>query len=113
MMFMTVAELRNALSLTPCVEGDDLDRPVTGCYIGDLLSWVMGRAPADSAWITVMQNANVAAVAMLTDVSCIILAENVKPDPGLSARAQEKGLNIYSADQDAYALACAIQRLLP
>ena len=27
--------------------GENLDRAVTGCYCGDLLSWVMGRAKAD------------------------------------------------------------------
>jgi hypothetical protein len=109
---MTVAELRDALSLTLCVEGNDLTRPVTGCYIGDLLSWVMGRAPADSVWITVMQNANVAAVALLADVSCVILSENVKPDPGLAARAKDKGLTIFSAGGDSFSLACDIQNLL-
>jgi serine kinase of HPr protein (carbohydrate metabolism regulator) len=72
----------------------------------------MGKAPADSAWITVMQNANVAAVALLADVSCVILSENVKPDSALSARAQEKGLTVFSADKDAFTLACAIQNLL-
>ena len=77
---MTVAELRDALQLKLCVESGDLGRDVTGCYIGDLLSWVMGKAPAGSAWLTVMQNANVAAVAMLADVSCVLLVESVTPD---------------------------------
>ena len=45
---MTVKELIEKLDLKILVE-DDLEREVTGCYIGDLLSWVMGRAPADSA----------------------------------------------------------------
>ena len=109
---MTVAEMRDALGWKPCVEEGGTDRVVSGCYIGDLLSWVMGRAPADSVWITVMQNANVAAVAMLADVACVLLAENVSPDPDLSARAREKGISIYSTDRDAFSLACAIRELL-
>ena len=41
----------------------DPDREIKGCYIGDLLSWVMGRAEADNVWITIMSNINIAAVA--------------------------------------------------
>ena len=54
---MTVQNLIDELNLKTLVEGD-VDREVTDCYIGDLLSWVMGRAPADSAWLTVMGNIN-------------------------------------------------------
>ena len=58
---MTVQQLTEALSLT-VFNLDDPDRPVTGGYCGDLLSWVMGRAPADGVWLTIMSNVNVAAV---------------------------------------------------
>ena len=27
------------------------DKEITGCYIGDLLSWVMGRANSGDMWI--------------------------------------------------------------
>ena len=40
---MTVLDLQRALSLTPVSLPED-DREVEGVYIGDLLSWVMGRA---------------------------------------------------------------------
>ena len=52
----------------------DGEREIKGVYIGDLLSWVMGRAKADDAWITIMSNINIVAVASLADVACIILA---------------------------------------
>ena len=41
---MTVQQLTEQLSLT-VFHLDDPDRAVTGGYCGDLLSWVMGRAP--------------------------------------------------------------------
>ena len=44
---MTVQELKDTLSLTP-VTLPEGDREVQGVYIGDLLSWVMGRAQADN-----------------------------------------------------------------
>lgn len=40
---MTVAELKSRLSLD-AVSLPEPDREVTGGYVGDLLSWVMGRA---------------------------------------------------------------------
>ena len=43
----------------------DPDREIAGGYCGDLLSWVMGRAQQDNAWITIMSNMNVVAVASL------------------------------------------------
>ena len=65
---MNVKEFAEKLDLKVLVEGDT-EREITGCYIGDLLSWVMGRAPEDSAWLTVMGNINSIAVATLADVS--------------------------------------------
>ena len=50
---MTVRTLTDVLGLDILVEGDP-DRQVTGGYCGDLLSWVMGRAKAGDAWMTVM-----------------------------------------------------------
>ena len=54
---MTVKDFIEKCDLKIHVEGE-LDREIKDCYIGDLLSWVMGRAPADSAWLTVMGNIN-------------------------------------------------------
>ena len=40
---MDIKELKEKLELT-LLCGDDLGREITGCYCGDLLSWVMSRA---------------------------------------------------------------------
>lgn len=78
------------------------DREVSGCYIGDLLSWVMGRAEADNAWITIMSNINTVAVASLADVSLVILAEGVTLDGEVLKAAKEKGINVVTSDLAAY-----------
>ena len=102
---MTVRQLCQALSLTPIVLCDG-EREVAGGYTGDLLSWVMGRAQADEAWVTIMSNQNIVAVASLTDVSCVILAEGVQPDAGVADTAKARGVNILGSPLSAYAL-CA------
>ena len=78
------------------------DKEISGAYIGDLLSWVMGRAESGNAWITIMSNINTVAVATLTDASCIILAENVVPDANALEAAVEKEVNILSTPLPAY-----------
>ena len=104
---MTVQDLVNQLSFTAHALPDG-EREITGVYIGDLLSWVMGRAGADEAWITIMSNRNIVAVATLADTACILLAEGVVPDEGVAQLAADKGVNLLSAPQSAYALALAL-----
>ncbi len=84
------------------------DRCVDGVYIGDLLSWVMGKAKADNAWITIMSNINVLAVATLADISCIVLAEGVVLDVETLHAAESKGVNVLSTELSAYSAALKI-----
>jgi len=86
----------------------DGDREVNGCYIGDLLSWVMGRAREDNAWITIMSNINVIAVASLSDVACVILSEGVTLDDEVKAVAIQKGINVLVSDKPIYETALMI-----
>ena len=107
---MTVTKLADTAGLAP-ITLPDPDREVKGAYIGDLLSWVMGRADEGNAWITIMSNTNVAAVATLADVSCVILAEGVMPDDGVAATAEAKGINILSSKESAYEIAKKLSAL--
>ena len=108
---MTISSLVEKLNLKILVEGDD-DREVTGGYCGDLLSWVMGRAKADDAWITIMSNVNILAVASLADTACIVLAEGVTVDEGIKATAAEKCINIISTDFSIFEAAVSINDML-
>ena len=107
---MTVQELKDTLSLTP-VTLPEGDREVQGVYIGDLLSWVMGRAQADNVWLTIMSNLNIVAVATLSDVSCIILCEGVTLDETVKNTAEAKGVNILATDKTAYDMAKSLAEL--
>ena len=106
---MTVNTLKNLLQLTE-VTLPNGGAEVEGVYIGDLLSWVMGRAEAGNAWITIMSNINVVAVASLVDTSCIILAEGVTLQQNVIDAATAKNINILSSDKTAYEIAVAISK---
>ena len=47
---MNVRELAHVMALTEFIMPEP-DREVNGGYVGDLLSWVMGRAQAGNAWL--------------------------------------------------------------
>ena len=98
---MKVSELASLEGFSVVVLPDG-EREIGGVYIGDLLSWVMGRAKADGAWITIMSNINIVAVASLADVACIILAEGVTLDADVVSTAQAKGINILANENPAY-----------
>ena len=108
---MTVKQLAELPDIR-CLALPDGERVITDIYIGDLLSWVMGRAPADAAWITIMSNNNVAAVATLADVACVILAEDVQPDAQLLETAKQKGINLFSSPLTAYRLSVQLTGLI-
>ena len=102
---MTVRELCAAdeLKLPPIVRSDG-DRQVRNGYAGDLLSWVMGRALSGEAWVTIMSNSNIVAVASLTDVACVILSEGVQPDEGVADTAGQRGVNLLSSPLSTFEL---------
>ena len=108
---MTVNELANTLGCEIYC-APDKDREVTGGYAGDLLSWVMGRARAGDAWVTIMSNVNIVAVATLADPACIILSEGVEPDSGVLEKARSVGVNILGSKLDTFALCARIAQLI-
>lgn len=104
---MTVSQLAVALELTVfCLPRPDA--PVTGGYAGDLLSWVMGRAAPGDAWLTIMSNVNVAAVALMAEVACVILTEGVRPDEALLQRCGEHEINLLGSAGGVFSLAAEL-----
>lgn len=90
----------------------DPDRQIRGGYCGDLLSWVMGRAKADEAWITIMSNVNTVAVATLCDVSVMILSENVTLDDDVKNVAEMKSINVLKTPLPTYEAAKLLSQLI-
>lgn len=108
---MTVNDLLKVQGFSPVVLPEP-DREIEGVYIGDLLSWVMGRAKSGDAWITIMSNINTVAVATLADTACIVLAEGVTLDDGVKETAEAKGINVISTSLSAYFAALRLSQEL-
>lgn len=110
---MTVSELKNTLDLTYlCGEDIAAEKKIAGCYCGDLLSWVMSRAEPGNIWLTVMGNVNSIGVAVLADISCIVLTENAALDEDAKTRAEQQGVVILTTYKNSYQLAGEISKLI-
>ncbi len=83
-----------------------------GIYCGDLLSIVMGRAPAGSVWITVMGNVNAMAVATLTDAAAVVVAENMPLDEEARAGAEKGGITVLRTKKPVFEAATDAARIL-
>ncbi|NLM96185.1 MAG: serine kinase [Halanaerobiaceae bacterium] len=107
---MKLAELIDKLELE-IITADSLDREVKGVYIGDLLSNVMAKAEADMIWITIQGHQNVVAVALLTGVTAVIVAEDFQIEEAAIKRAREEGVNLLRSPKTAYQLASELAKL--
>lgn len=110
---MTVKELSEKLDLRfLCCEGNAEAKQIDGCYCGDLLSWVMSRAKEGNVWLTVMGNINSVGVAVLAELSCIILTENAVLDKNAENRAKENGVVILTTPKTTYETAAEISKII-
>lgn len=108
---MKAKELAGNLGLEISVEGAP-ENEISTVYCCDLLSIVMGKAPANCAWVTVMGNMNSVAVASLAEIGAIILADGVKPDANAIKRAEENGINIFLSDKPVFDTALEIHKAI-
>lgn len=110
---MNVSELQKELKLTYLTcENTAAEKEIDGCYCGDLLSWVMSRAEPGNVWLTVMGNINSIGVAVLADISCIILTENAALDEDAKKRAEENSVVILTTSKNSYEVAAEISKLI-
>lgn len=85
------------------VAGDGrLNREISGGYVSDLLSNVMGQAGAGTVWVTMQTHQNVVAVASLLDLAAVILSGGVIPDHQTVIKAQLENVVILKTNLSAY-----------
>ena len=109
---MTAKEMAAACGWKLLAGGEGQDNVADGCYVGDLLSWVMSRAQAGNVWLTVMGNINAIAVASLTDSACIVLTESAALDAEARARADQQEIPVYTTGKNSYETALAVAEAL-
>jgi len=99
---MNLSDVASELGLTVLCGEDNLAREVSGCYVSDLLSDVMGNAAEGQVWVTLQLHVNVVAVAALRDLAGIILVNSRTPAEETLAKAAEEGLPLLSTSLSTY-----------
>ena len=98
---MKVSELAALIGARELTEGLE-DREVKCGYTCDLLSWVMAHGDEGMAWVTVQTHMNVIAVAVLSEMACVILPEDITMESESLEKAALEKLPVLSSPLSGY-----------
>lgn len=107
---MKVSEIAKSLNLKVLC-GKGMDKEVSGGYSSDLLSWVMSHACKGNVWITVQIHPNIIAVAVLLELSCIIIPEGIEVQKDTLDKAEQESMPVLQSDMSGYALCSMLNKL--
>ncbi|HQH41213.1 MAG TPA: DRTGG domain-containing protein [Bacteroidales bacterium] len=109
---MKVSDVIARLGLTILNSPRSLEAEVTGGYVSDLLSDVMGNAREGQVWITLQTHKNILAVASLKELSAIILVRGNKPDAETLRKSNEENIPLLGTEYDAFEITGQLYNLL-
>ncbi len=109
---MTVREIAEKLNLRVFSGEAGLDREVTGGYVSDLLSDVMGFAKDGSVWVTLQTHKNVMAIATLKELAAVVIVKGFEPEEDAREVSEEEGIPILGSGEQTFELAGRIYNLL-
>lgn len=85
------------------------EKEIKSFYCCDLLSNALVRLTEGAAWLTVMNNVNVCAVAYNNNAACVVLTEGVKPDDEMLQAGKKYGITVLGSVLDTYKTAVALK----
>lgn len=109
---MKVFDIVKQLNLKVVSGEKGLDRKVSGAYISDLLSDVMGNAKENQLWITLQVHQNVMAIASLKDMAAVILVKGLLPNENTIRHSNDEQIPILSSADTTFDLAGKLYVLL-
>ncbi|HPE87468.1 MAG TPA: DRTGG domain-containing protein [Bacteroidales bacterium] len=81
-------------------------------YVSDLLSDVMGNSKENMAWITIQTHKNLAAIASLKELACIIITNNNQPAVDLIEAAENVNIPVITTTMNSFETAGKIYAAL-
>ncbi len=109
---MKVSDIINELGLTVFSGQSGIDKEITGGYVSDLLSDVMGHAKEGQIWCTLQTHKNVMAIASLKDLSAIILVKGFKPDEDMAEQGEVEGVPVLGTTETTFEIVGKLYELL-
>lgn len=109
---MNVSELRDDLGLKVFSGKEGMYRNISGGYVSDLLSDVMGNSREGQIWVTLQTHKNVMAIASLKDLAAVILVKGNQPDEDTLKQSNEEGVPILGTDKATFEIAGELYKTL-
>jgi predicted transcriptional regulator len=89
-----------------------LDREITGGYVSDLLSDVMGNAQEGQLWITLQVHQNVIAIASLKDMAAVIVVNNLEPMENAIRHSNNENIPVLGTSLPTFEIAGKLYQIL-
>lgn len=101
---LSLADLAKSCGLRTIAARNQLNRPVLGGYASDLLSDVMAHGRKGDIWITLQTHPNIIAVAVLKEISAIVVINNRDPEPETIKKAEAERIPILTTTMSTFEL---------
>lgn len=108
---MTSKDLRTISEFTEILSGDE-QTPISGVYVGDLLSDVMGNAESGNLFITIQAHKNSIAVASLVGMPAIVLCNSRQASEEMIEAAKEHQIALFESATNQFEAALLVAKLL-
>lgn len=99
---MKITDIITELNLKVVSGHNGLSNEITGGYVSDLLSDVMGNAKEGQIWITLQTHQNIIAVASLKDISAIIIVKGFIPEADTIEKSNIENIPVLITELDTF-----------
>lgn len=109
---MKVSDIVEKLGLTVFSGQKGLDREISGGYVSDLLSDVMGNAREGEVWVTLQVHQNVMAIASLKDLAAVILVNGLQPHENTVRHSNDENIPVLGASCSTFEITGKLYQLI-
>jgi len=109
---MKITDIIKGLNLKVISGQNGLSNEITGGYVSDLLSDVMGNAKEGQVWITLQTHQNIIAVGSLKDIAAIIIVKGFTPEADTIEKSNIENIPVLSTELDTFTIAGKLYDLL-
>ena len=101
------------LNFLKCLNSEiTFEKHIEGVYCGDMLSGALAEARENDLWLTVQNHKNVAAVAILKKLSCIVLSKQIQASEEMLNLCSENNIAVFQSSEDSFTTAILLYELL-
>ncbi len=109
---MKITDILTELDLKIISGHKGLSNEITGGYVSDLLSDVIGNAKEGQVWITLQTHQNIIAVGSLKDISAIIIVKGFVPETATIEKSNIENIPLLSTELDTFNITGRLFELL-